>query len=70
MAEEGETDKKVVFYHNWCKSCELCVAFCPRHALAMGRDMYPYLANPELCNHCGLCQALCPDFAITVTPRR
>lgn len=61
-------EEKVVFYYRWCKSCEVCVAICPRDALTMADD-YPKLTYPERCTECGLCEVLCPDFAITVPNR-
>ena len=67
-ALKGDADK-VVFYHDWCKQCNICVSFCPKHALAMDADGYPQLAAPEQCNSCGLCEVLCPDFAVAVPAR-
>lgn len=64
-----EQADRVVFYHDWCKQCGICVAFCPRQALAMGADDYPHLVAPERCNSCGLCEFLCPDLAVTVPGR-
>jgi len=49
----------------WCKSCEICVQFCPRHVLEMGK-FYPTVAHIEKCTACKLCELLCPDFAIEV----
>lgn len=60
--------EKVVFYYRWCKSCDICVAICPKDALTM-EDAYPALTYPERCTECGLCEVLCPDFAITVPTR-
>jgi len=64
-----EGASRVVFYHRWCKSCNICVAFCPKGALAMDASDYPELADPNKCNSCGLCEVLCPDFAISVPAR-
>jgi len=66
LKEEAD---KVVFYHDWCKQCGICVSFCPKRALAMDADGYPQLVAPEQCNSCGLCEVLCPDFAIAVPGR-
>lgn len=60
---------KVVFFLSWCKQCEICVAFCPRDALRMNDQQYPYLAYPERCNLCGICEVMCPDLAITIPAR-
>jgi 2-oxoglutarate ferredoxin oxidoreductase subunit delta len=51
---EKESDK-VIFYHDWCKQCNICVAFCPKQALAMDDNNYPQLVAPEQCSSCGLC---------------
>ena len=50
----------------WCKGCEICVAFCPTHVLAMNGP-YPEVVDLEACTACELCEIRCPDFAITVT---
>ena len=49
----------------WCKGCNICVAFCPKEVLklANGKVM---ISNPAACICCGLCESLCPDFAIYV----
>gem|GEM_PF-1244814 len=65
---EEEVDK-VIFYHDWCKHCNICVAFCPKQALAMDENNCPQLVAPERCGSCGLCEVLCPDFAVTVPGR-
>ena len=58
--------RKVTFYHGWCKCCGYCSAFCPKKAIAVDSEGYPYLADSHACNECGLCQALCPEFAVYV----
>lgn len=49
----------------YCKSCEICVAFCPEEVLEMKGDT-PVVVNLEACNECLQCEMRCPDFAITV----
>ncbi len=49
----------------WCKSCGICVAFCPRKALSLDDEEKATL-DPEKCNGCGVCELFCPDFAIVV----
>lgn len=49
-----------------CKSCGICVEFCPNRVLEM-RDV-PQPAHPEKCAGCGLCEIRCPDFAVEVVP--
>ncbi|MDD5230600.1 MAG: 4Fe-4S binding protein [Candidatus Marinimicrobia bacterium] len=50
----------------WCKSCGICVKFCPRQVLAMG-TFVAEVVHPDDCSGCKMCENLCPDFAIIVT---
>jgi 2-oxoglutarate ferredoxin oxidoreductase subunit delta len=54
----------------WCKSCSICVAFCPPNALTADDVGTPHLTFPEKCTGCGLCEMMCPDFAIEVFKKR
>lgn len=55
-----------------CKSCELCVAVCPRNCIEIGeaRNRQGYaaavFARPEDCTGCALCAESCPDVCIRV----
>jgi len=60
------TKPEVQINPDWCKSCEICVKFCPRKVLEMGR-FTAQVVHPENCNGCKICESLCPDFAIIVT---
>jgi indolepyruvate ferredoxin oxidoreductase beta subunit len=56
----------------WCKSCDICVKFCPERCLSLNAERIVELAQPDRCTGCRLCEWLCPDFAIRVhleTPR-
>ncbi|MFX1533006.1 MAG: ATP-binding protein [Promethearchaeota archaeon] len=53
-----------VFNRSWCKSCGICVEFCPRNALAQDEMGKAYLAFPKKCNSCRLCELRCPELAI------
>ncbi|HEX9016663.1 MAG TPA: 4Fe-4S binding protein [Chloroflexota bacterium] len=55
---------------SWCKSCGVCVAFCPTDALTADEVGTPTLSYPEKCTGCGLCEMMCPDFAIEVVKAR
>lgn len=57
----------VEIFKGWCKRCGICVAFCPRGALDVGSDGYPYVKDPDRCTGCGLCEVHCPDFAIVAS---
>ncbi|MCL7488427.1 MAG: 4Fe-4S binding protein [Desulfobulbaceae bacterium] len=63
----------VSFYHDWCKECGLCMAFCPKKIIRADKNGKPVITNEDLCTGCRFCEMHCPDFAITVevrTPRR
>jgi 2-oxoglutarate ferredoxin oxidoreductase subunit delta len=62
--------ERINIYKRWCKSCNICVEFCPPRCLEVGADGYPFLALPEKCIDCGWCEIRCPDFAITNNPRK
>ncbi|MGZ8562234.1 MAG: 4Fe-4S binding protein [Candidatus Limnocylindria bacterium] len=56
-----------------CKGCELCVAACPHHLLALDRGVvnalgyHPIeLLDAALCTSCAFCARVCPDAVFTV----
>jgi 2-oxoglutarate ferredoxin oxidoreductase subunit delta len=61
-----------------CKGCELCVAACPHHLLALDREVvnalgyHPIeLLDPALCTSCAFCARVCPDTVFTIyAPRK
>ena len=55
---------------SWCKSCSICVAFCPTDALTADEVGTPSFTYPGKCTGCGLCEMMCPDFAIEVIRAR
>lgn len=57
--------REIRINQEWCKSCEICVHFCPKKVYEMGR-FYPEVKRLEDCIACRLCEKLCPDFAIEV----
>jgi len=68
MAEEQSAVRKpavITVNIEWCKGCEICVAFCPKDVLEMEGGKVK-VARPDDCNKCMLCELRCPDFAITV----
>ena len=60
------SEYKVTINEKWCKSCEICVAFCPKQILTMEKGKVVVI-KPESCTGCQLCEIYCPDFAIKVT---
>ena len=60
----------VKILEEYCKSCGLCVACCPRGALSIGRHINAQGYNPAVfdesrqCSGCGNCTVMCPDAAI------
>lgn len=61
---------KIDIFKAWCKSCGICVAFCPTGALDMDEAGAPYVKDAQKCISCGQCELRCPDFAISVSPKR
>jgi 2-oxoglutarate ferredoxin oxidoreductase subunit delta len=53
----------------WCKGCDVCVAFCPQDVLEV-RDGKVVVKDLESCTACGICEMLCPDFAIRVVKEK
>jgi 2-oxoglutarate ferredoxin oxidoreductase subunit delta len=66
------TDDKteIDIFKAWCKSCGICVAFCPSGALALDGAGAPFVKDSQKCVRCGQCELRCPDFAISVSPPR
>lgn len=53
---------------DWCKGCEICVAFCPKQVLTMEQSKAKVVVL-DACTGCQLCEIYCPDFAIKVKER-
>lgn len=56
----------VSFYHDWCKQCGLCMAFCPKKIIKADNNGKPKITDASRCSGCRFCEMHCPDFAITV----
>lgn len=54
-------------FKNLCKSCSLCVHYCPKNVLEIGEDRKVVAARPSDCIGCHMCELRCPDFAIQVS---
>ena len=64
----------IVFDHNRCKGCELCVSVCPKRILSLDisivnvKGYHPVACKDEsLCVGCASCGKICPDSVITIT---
>ena len=49
-----------------CKSCGICIKFCPKNVFDAAVDGTPIVAREEDCSYCRLCEKRCPDFVIKV----
>jgi 2-oxoglutarate ferredoxin oxidoreductase subunit delta len=64
--EKPHPEYRVNIYRDWCKSCGICAAFCPRQCLSLDADGAPVVDHAERCTGCRWCELHCPDFAICV----
>ena len=62
--------KKILQEHRinrgWCKGCDICVYFCPKHVLELDKYDKVVAVRPEDCICCKLCEYRCPELAIEV----
>lgn len=56
-------EKSLIVDKEWCKGCNICVAFCPKNVLELV-DGKVNIKNLEACIQCGQCELRCPDYAI------
>jgi len=64
--EKSHPEYRINIFRDWCKSCGICAAFCPRHCLSLDADGAPVVDHAERCTGCRWCELHCPDFAICV----
>ena len=50
----------------WCKGCNICVAFCPKSVWDLDRKDKAVPAREKDCICCRICELRCPDLAIQV----
>ena len=68
----GDIMPKLHIEDNYCKSCGICIEFCPAKILKTSKNMNsrgyfpPESDEMDKCKNCGMCSLLCPDFAIVV----
>jgi 2-oxoglutarate ferredoxin oxidoreductase subunit delta len=58
--------KELVINRDWCKSCGICVKYCPTQVLELDRQDKATAVRPEDCICCKMCELRCPDLAIEV----
>lgn len=65
MTTSKETSNENILHVNkdWCKGCNICVAFCPKNVLEL-KDGKINIKDIESCILCGQCELRCPDYAI------
>ena len=68
QSEDRAEPYRIEIFEAWCKSCGICVAFCPKGCLEQDEERSPFVTRPDLCTGCGWCEIHCPDFAISVRP--
>ena len=63
----------VTIHRDLCKSCGLCIEFCPRKLLALDeglnkRGVHPavFTGSADACTGCCNCATMCPDAAIEI----
>ena len=64
--EKTHPEYRINIYRDWCKSCGICAAFCPRQCLSLDAESAPVVDHAERCTGCRWCELHCPDFAICV----
>ena len=58
-------NKSLIQNLDWCKGCNICVAFCPKQVLEVKNEKC-VIARPDDCIYCGMCELRCPDNAIFI----
>ena len=71
-----EKNKKAKVYYDpiifraWCKSCGICMEFCPEKVIGKDDMGAPLVERPDDCIGCRFCELHCPDFAFTIKERK
>jgi 2-oxoglutarate ferredoxin oxidoreductase subunit delta len=64
--DQARPEYEIDIFRDWCKSCGICAAFCPRHCLSLDAQGAPVVQDSRRCTGCRWCELHCPDFAICV----
>ncbi len=65
-AEKHQPEFEIDIFRDWCKSCGIGAAFCPRKCLGLDENGAPVIKDSKRCTGCRWCELHCPDFAICV----
>jgi len=65
MSDQAKKSYTHILRERYCKGCNICVSFCPRHVLCL-KGGKVFAEFPLLCIGCKMCELRCPDFAIEV----
>ncbi len=63
---------KITIDKNKCKGCLLCISFCPKQLISVGKELNRLGIRPVEfkdsleCLGCSLCAIICPDCCIEV----
>jgi 2-oxoglutarate ferredoxin oxidoreductase subunit delta len=64
---------KINIIKDRCKSCQLCIAFCPKGLLKKSNKLnklgvYPviFTGEEDSCIGCSFCAIMCPDCCIEI----
>ena len=64
---KGRFMTEISIQRKWCKSCGICVEFCPKKVFGVGELSEPIISDPDACTGCRLCELRCPEFAVIIT---
>ncbi len=64
--EKPQPEYEIDIFRDWCKSCGICAAFCPKKCLGLDESGAPVVKDAKRCSGCRWCELHCPDFAICI----
>ena len=72
ILKEAEFMARLTISRETCKGCGLCADVCPKHLLALSKEInakgyHPIgITDQEKCIGCAFCARMCPDAVIKV----
>lgn len=64
------TVRRLEITSEWCKGCNICVAFCPKNVLELDVSGKAVAVRIDQCIWCGDCEVRCPDMAIQIVKEK